>query len=364
MQTDLDRKLMRHALVLARRGLGQVAPNPAVGCVIAAGKRIVGTGWTQPGGRPHGEAMALVEAGDEATGATAYVTLEPCSHTGETQPCAEALIKAGISRVVYAVSDPDPRVNGSGHAKLAGAGIKVESGVERAAAERLNAGFILTKTKDRPLFTLKVAQTLDARTATAAGESQWITGAEARRTGHMMRARHDAIMIGITTALADNPDLTCRLPGLAGRSPVRIVLDSQLRLPLESKLVQTAGEVPLWLIAGSDADGQRVGALEEAGARVITIPPVRDLTSVATLLAGKGITRVLVEGGATLHASFMAADLVDRLSVFTAPSVMGGDGLTSIAAFGTKKLEQSVQFRHTHSQKCGSDHLDCYERIM
>src|SRR5580700_4659831 len=232
----LDLGHMRTALGLARRGLGNTWPNPAVGCVIVKDGRVVGRGWTQKGGRPHAETEALARAGKGAKGATAYVSLEPCSHHGKTPPCAEALIAAGVSRVVAAVEDPDPRVSGRGIARLRAAGIAVEAGLCAAEAAELNAGFFCRVAQGRPLVTLKLAASLDGRIATPTGKSRWITGPAARERAHLLRAAHDAVLIGTGTALADDPQLTCRLPGLEARSPVRIVIDRTLRLPATLRL--------------------------------------------------------------------------------------------------------------------------------
>ncbi|MHA1599104.1 MAG: bifunctional diaminohydroxyphosphoribosylaminopyrimidine deaminase/5-amino-6-(5-phosphoribosylamino)uracil reductase RibD, partial [Alphaproteobacteria bacterium] len=251
--SDLDH--MRTALTLARRGLGMVSPNPSVGCVIVdVDGHVVGRGVTASGGRPHAETIALSVAGDKARDGTAYVTFEPCSHQGKTSPCAKALMKSGIRRVVIACEDPDHRVSGRGIAMLKSADIEVTEGVLEAEALALNAGFITRIKEGRPLFTLKTATSLDGRIATRSGDSQWITGDAARRTAHMLRARHDAVLVGIGTALADNPSLTCRLGGMEGYSPIRIVADSRLRLPLSSILVETAKQVPTWIVCSSDAD--------------------------------------------------------------------------------------------------------------
>ena len=251
----VDRRHMMVALTLARRSLGNVWPNPAVGCVIVGADRsVVGRGWTKPGGRPHAETEALKQAGSWAKGSTAYVTLEPCSHYGETPPCAEALIAADVARVVIAIDDPDARVSGRGIAMLKDAGIDVEIGVGAAAAKKINAGFLLHRREGRPLVTLKTASTLDARIATHGGQSQWITGEEARRRGHLLRKTHDAIVVGIGTALADDPELTCRLPGMEGDSPVRVVVDTHLRLPLKSKVVQSAKKVPTWVVVSTETN--------------------------------------------------------------------------------------------------------------
>src|SRR5712691_553149 len=251
---SFDLSIMRAALALARRGLGNVWPNPAVGCVIARNSKVVGRGWTQPGGRPHAETEALARAGGAAQGATAYVTLEPCSHWGRTPPCADALIAAAVGRVVVAIEDSDPRVAGGGLARLRAAGIAVETGLGAADAAEINAGFLQRVRLGRPLVTLKLATSLDGRIATAAGESRWITGPAARDHAHLLRATHDAILVGTGTVLADDPQLTCRLPGLAGCSPVRVVLDRQLRIPPGADIIAEARQVPTWLVTLPAAD--------------------------------------------------------------------------------------------------------------
>ena len=224
---------------------------------MGSDRSVVGRGWTKPGGRPHAETEALKQAGSWAKGSTAYVTLEPCSHYGETPPCAEALIAADVARVVIAIDDPDARVSGRGIAMLKDAGIDVEIGVCAVAAKKLNAGFLLHRREGRPLVTLKTASTLDARIATHAGQSQWITGEAARRRGHLLRKTHDAIVVGIGTALADDPELTSRLPGMEGDSPVRVVVDTHLRLPLKSKVVQSAKKVPTWVVVSTETNIER-----------------------------------------------------------------------------------------------------------
>ncbi len=317
---------MRHALTLAERALGAVAPNPAVGCVIVRDGVIVGRGWTQRGGRPHAEAVALKQAGCVARGATAYVTLEPCAHLGQTPPCANALVEAGIKRVVAAVEDPDPRVSGRGYAILREAGIAVKTDIVRDEAAALNAGFFLRVTKKRPLVTLKIAVSADNKIARSPGGGQWITGEEARRFGHLLRARHDAILAGIETVLADDPELTCRIPGLEDRSPVRIVLDSALRLPPNSKLVRSARKVPLIVFTAREGGTQLIAA----GAEVVRVAPDAqgrpDLRAVLAELAQRGITRLLVEGGTAVENAFLAQGLADRLEIFRAPVMAGEDG--------------------------------------
>src|SRR5271165_205437 len=248
---------MQAALSLARRGLGTVWPNPAVGCVIVNKDRVVGRGWTQPGGRPHGETEALRRAGDAARGATAYVSLEPCCHWGHTPPCADALADAGVRRVVVAIEDPDPRVAGAGLQRLRGADIEVETGLGAEAAAEINAGFFTRLRLGRPLVTLKLATSLDGHIATASGESRWITGPPARERAHAMRADHDAIMVGTGTVLADDPQLTCRLPGLDHRSPVRVVIDRHLRVPPTSQVIAQARQVPTWLITLRTSDPRK-----------------------------------------------------------------------------------------------------------
>jgi diaminohydroxyphosphoribosylaminopyrimidine deaminase/5-amino-6-(5-phosphoribosylamino)uracil reductase len=331
---------MRHALTLGDRALGTVAPNPAVGCVIVRDGVIVGRGWTQRGGRPHAEAVALRQAGDAAKGATAYVTLEPCAHIGQTPPCAGALIEAGIARVVVAIEDPDPRVSGRGFAMLREAGVTVETDVLRGEAAAANAGFFLRIVKKRPLVTLKLAVSADGKIARAPGGDQWITGEEARRFGHLLRARHDAILAGIGTVLADDPELTCRIPGLEDRSPVRVVLDSGLRLPFGSKLVRTARKLPLVIFtpssrhrphkASADEKAGREESLKSMGAEVVPISPDAqgrpDLHAVLAELALRGMTRLLVEGGAAIEHAFLAQGLADRLEIFRSPVVAGEGG--------------------------------------
>src|SRR5579864_840444 len=271
--SEIDLHAMRAALALARRGLGTVWPNPAVGCVILKDGRVVGRGWTQKGGRPHAETEALARASEAAKGATAYVSLEPCSHHGRTPPCAEALVAAGVARVVAAVEDPDPRVSGSGIARLKAAMIAVETGVCAADAEEVNAGFFCRVEHRRPLVTLKLATSLDGRIATASGESRWITGLAARERAHLLRATHDAVLVGTGTALADDPQLTCRLPGLENRSPVRIVIDRHLRLPVTLHLLAEADQVRTWVATLASADPARQGALTKVGIKIVAAEP-------------------------------------------------------------------------------------------
>ena len=362
---DADREHMLAALGLARRGLGSVWPNPAVGAVLARDGRVVGRGFTQPTGRPHAEAMALEQAGPAARGATLYVTLEPCCHAGRGPACADLLIAAGVARVVVAATDPDTRVNGGGIARLEEAGIQVELGLLREEADRTNQGFLSRILLDRPLVTLKLASTLDGRIATRTGESQWITGAEARRAVHALRARHDAVMVGVGTVLADDPDLTCRIAGMKAVPMVRVVADSRLRTPHLSRLAVTALQHPVWLLHRADVDLERAQGLDMDGVSLLPVPggPVGiAVDDGLRALAAKGITRLLVEGGARLAASLIRADLVDHMVWFHAPAVMGGDGWPAVQEFGLTELAALRRFKFIETIRYGSDLCSEYER--
>ncbi|MBE1236815.1 bifunctional diaminohydroxyphosphoribosylaminopyrimidine deaminase/5-amino-6-(5-phosphoribosylamino)uracil reductase RibD [Phaeovibrio sulfidiphilus] len=354
---------MRAALALAARGLGRVWPNPAVGCVlVSADGRVLSRGWTAPGGRPHAERIALERAGDAAQGAVAYVTLEPCSHHGKEPPCADALIAAGVSRVVVAMEDPDTRVNGRGVQRLREAGIRVDVGLFEDEARDLNLGFVLNRTQGRPLVTLKIASTLDGRVALSSGVSKWITGPQARAAGQMLRADHDAIAVGSGTVLADDPALTCRLPGLEDRSPVRVILDSRARLPADSVLARTARDTPVWLYS---APGVGAGPLEALGVRVVPTEPDGDsgrpcVRAVLADLARSGITRLLVEGGPRLHAAFLEAGVVDRIVWFRSPSLVGGDGLSCVAPLALASLAGRPFFELVRTHPVGTDRVEHY----
>jgi diaminohydroxyphosphoribosylaminopyrimidine deaminase / 5-amino-6-(5-phosphoribosylamino)uracil reductase len=359
-----DRSWMQAALALARRGLGNVWPNPAVGCVIVSKDHVVGRGWTQPGGRPHAETEALRRAGTAAGGATAYVSLEPCCHWGRTPPCTEALIAAGVRRVVAALEDPDPRVAGAGIMRLRSAGIAVETGLCADEAAELNAGFLSRQRHGRPLVTLKLAATLDGRIATARGESRWITGPEARARGQALRADHDAIMVGTGTVLADDPQLTCRLPGLADRSPVRVALDRHLRIPPTARLIAEARRVPTWLVTSRAADPTRRQKIERSGVSLIEVDAAADGLDLAAGLAAlgeRGITRLLVEGGAALAAALLRVRLVDRLVWFHAPLLIGGDGFPAIAGLSLATLADAPGFERISTEAVGGDVLTIFE---
>jgi len=365
-----DLAWMRAALALARRGLGTVWPNPAVGCVIVRDGVAVGRGWTQPGGRPHAETEALARAGAAAQGATAYVTLEPCCHWGRTPPCTDAMIEAGLARAVIALRDPDPRVNGEGIRRLEAAGIAVTEGVAEQEALFLNAGFVSRIVAGRPLVTLKLAATLDGRIAAASGESRWVTGARARERAQLLRAQHDAVLVGAATAEADDPALTVRLPGMVPETrpgPVRIVADGRLRLPLTSVLVATARATPTWVLTRPGNDRARIGALAEAGCTVIEVAAdprtgQPDLAEGLRALGSRGITRLLVEGGGVLAAALLGAGLVDRLAWFAAPAVLGADGVAAVGGLGLSGLAAMPRFRRLAAEAAGDDLLIMLER--
>lgn len=357
--TEDDRAHMRHALQIAVRGLGSVWPNPAVGCVIVQQGRIVGRGWTQPGGRPHAETRALAQAGALARGATAYVTLEPCAHHGKTPPCAEALIAAGVARVVTALTDPDPRVAGRGHAMLRAAGIQVTENILPAAARTVNAGFLKKVTRGLPFVTLKLATTLDGRIATQSGESRWITGPEARRAVHAMRMAHDAVMVGSGTALADDPDLTVRDMG-AVRQPLRIVVDGALRLSPQSRLGRTAAEHPVWLLHADQAPVAQVAGWSATGATLIAVPRADghlNLTAAMQSLAARGVTRVFCEGGAGLGAALIRGGLLDELALFTAGALIGQEGRAALGPLALTALADAPRLRLLQATTVGADTL-------
>lgn len=361
---------MRAALALATRGLGNTWPNPAVGCVILdADGQVVGRGWTQPGGRPHAETEALKRAGAAARGGTAYVTLEPCCHWGRTPPCTDAMIAAGIARVVVALRDPDPRVDGEGFSRLRAAGIVVEEGLLAEEAASLNAGFIKRLRHGLPLVTLKLATTLDGRIATATKESRWITGPESRRAGHGLRARHDAILVGSGTVLDDDPDLTCRLPGGVPIPAPRVVADARLRIPLGAKLVRTARDVPTLVATIPGHPDSALAPLREAGVEILELPPGPQglsMHGILTALAARGITRVLAEGGSGIAASLLREELADRLAWFHAPLVIGGDGIPASYALHPlgplPELAKAPKFRRVAHRTIGADVLTEFER--
>ena len=351
---------MGHALRLGMRALGNVAPNPAVGCVIvSADGHVVGRGWTQRGGRPHAETVALAQAGEAARGATAYVSLEPCAHHGATPPCADALVTAGVARVVGAAVDPDPRVSGKGFARLEAAGIVVTRGVLEKEAVAINAGFFARVTAERPFVALKIAQSADGFVADAAGSSKWITSEQARRHGQLLRARYDAILVGIGTVLADDPALTCRLPGLEHRSPLRVVLDSRLRLPPKSQLASTVARQPTVLFTAAEEGGDE---LLSQGVEIVRMTETArpELLDVLRVLAKRGVTRLLVEGGPTVHAAFLESKLVDLLHIYRAPLLIGAGGRPAIALPQPSPLSYAKQMRLIDRQVLGPDVLETF----
>lgn len=357
MTRDTDETHMAHALRLAARGNGACWPNPSVGCVLVKDGRVIGRGTTQPGGRPHAERVALAQAGDAARGATAYVTLEPCAHHGKTSPCAEALVVAGVTRVVTAITDPDPRVAGRGHAILRTAGIEVTEGILAAGATEVTAGFLKRVTRGLPFLTLKLATTLDGRIATAGGESRWITGAESRRAVHALRLSHDAVMVGSGTARADDPDLTVRDMG-APRQPLRIVIESQLSHDPQSRLGRSARDVPVWLLHAGTAPATARAAWSATGARLIPCPARLghlDLTAALGALADAGLTRIFCEGGGGLAAELIRARLVDELVLFTAGALIGADGQAALGALGLGALADAPRPVLTGAQRIGAD---------
>ncbi|WP_163849401.1 bifunctional diaminohydroxyphosphoribosylaminopyrimidine deaminase/5-amino-6-(5-phosphoribosylamino)uracil reductase RibD [Pseudooceanicola aestuarii] len=364
MTAQDDDRFLGLALSLGRRGLGRTAPNPAVGCVITRAGRIVGRGWTQPGGRPHAEVMALAQAGAAARGGTAYVSLEPCAHHGKTPPCAEALIAAGIARVVAPIEDIDTRVGGAGFAMLRAAGVEVTTGLRVAEAMEDHAGFLINREHGRPLVTLKLALSLDGRIATATGESQWITGPEARRQVHAMRARHDAVMVGAGTARADDPALTVRDLGIS-HQPVRLVVSRRLDLPLMGQLARTAADGTVWICHGRDADPQLIEAWQGLGARLIAVEGRGrqvDPAPMLTALGAAGLTRVFCEGGGALAASLLGADLVDRLVVMGAGLALGAEGQPALGAMGLDRLAEAPRFTLRDTRPCGGDVITLWDR--
>jgi diaminohydroxyphosphoribosylaminopyrimidine deaminase/5-amino-6-(5-phosphoribosylamino)uracil reductase len=366
MTGETDRRLMAEAMALARAALGTTAPNPAVGCIIAMGDRIVGRGATQPGGRPHAEVVALADAGEAASGGTAYVTLEPCAHHGRTPPCAEALIAAGVARVVVAHGhDPDPRVQGRGIARLQAAGIVVETGLMAEDAAAILAGFAKSVTQGLPWVTLKLGVTLDGCIATRAGESRWITGPAARGVVQRMRAEHDAILVGIGTVLADDPGLRCGLEGLGDRPRWRVVADSRLRTPLRSRIVRQAKTHALILLASPDAPAERLRLLAEAGVTILhcrTETSGRiDLTAALRRLSEIGLTSVLSEGGSQMAGALLRAGLVDRLAWHRAPLLLGDAGLPAVRGLGIERLAGAIRLRLLSRQEYAEDVLETYE---
>jgi diaminohydroxyphosphoribosylaminopyrimidine deaminase / 5-amino-6-(5-phosphoribosylamino)uracil reductase len=358
--------MMRAALALARRSLGRTWPNPAVGCVIVKDGVVVARGRTRDGGRPHAEVDALSQAGTAARGATVYVTLEPCSHHGKSPPCADALVAAGVAKVVSALEDPNPQVNGQGHARLRAAGIAVEVGEGAKEAAEINAGFLMRVRQGRPLFHLKTATSFDGRIATASGESKWITGDAARADGQRLRALHDAIVVGANTVASDDPELTCRLPGLEGYSPIRVVLDSKARMSPGSKLALTANRTPVWLLCTREAPTPAREALQSKGVEVIEVASNEqgrvEVAAAARELGKRQLMQVLIEGGGEVAAAFLKAELVDRVTAYQAGLMLGADSRSAVAGLGVQKLGFAPRFRLVSIRSLGGDVVETWHR--
>ncbi|MFL5059997.1 MAG: bifunctional diaminohydroxyphosphoribosylaminopyrimidine deaminase/5-amino-6-(5-phosphoribosylamino)uracil reductase RibD [Xanthobacteraceae bacterium] len=361
----LDLRFMQLALSLGRRGLGRTSPNPAVGAVVVKNGVIVGRGWTQAGGRPHAETEALKRAGKDARGATLYVTLEPCSHQGKTPPCVDAIIRSGIARVVSALEDPNPEVAGQGYAKLRERGIAVEAGLEAAAAARQHAGHIRRMRDGRPQVLLKLAASADGKAGLLGRKPAGITGEAARARVHQMRAESDAILVGIGTVLSDDPHLTCRLPGMMEWSPVRVILDARLRVPLATSIVGTARETPTWVFTTPNASPVAEDILKAKGVEVFRVDGKDgrlDLNAVLKALAGRGITRLMVEGGPMVAAAFIKADLLDEAALFRSPNPLG-EGIDVLEDLPLTALTKSPKLKPVASEAVGGDTLETFERI-
>jgi diaminohydroxyphosphoribosylaminopyrimidine deaminase/5-amino-6-(5-phosphoribosylamino)uracil reductase len=361
----LDHRFMQLALALGRRGLGRTAPNPAVGAVIVKDGVIVGRGWTQPGGRPHAETEALKRAGKDAKGATLYVTLEPCSHQGKTPPCADAIIRAGISRVVSALDDPNPEVAGQGYARLRERGIAVETGLGAEEAARAHAGHVRRMRDGRPHVLLKLAVSADGMAGLPGRKPAAITGEAARGRVHQMRAESDAILVGIGTVMSDDPHLTCRLPGMLEHSPTRVILDAKLRIPLATSLIGTARETPTWIFTAADASVMAEDILKSKSVEVFRVDGKNgrlELAAVLKTLAGRGVTRLMVEGGPTVAAAFLRADLVDEAALFRSPNELGA-GIDALEGLPLTALTTSPNLKSIASEEIGSDMLQVFERM-
>jgi len=364
-----DQRFMQLALTLGRRGQGRTWPNPAVGAVVVKDGVIVGRGWTQAGGRPHAEPVALAHASEAARGATLYVTLEPCSHVGKSPPCADAVVAAGIKRVVSAIEDPNPEVAGRGHAQLRAAGIAVDVGLGAAEAARDHAGHFRRIRDRRPHVILKLAVSSDDKIAAAGHQPVAISGEAAKARMHLLRAQCDAILVGIGTVQADDPLLTCRLPGMEAYSPVRVVLDRALRISGTCRLVHSARATPLWIMTSNLAEAPAAMKLGAAGAQVIRVATAAsprlglDLSAVLQALAERGITRLLVEGGARVASSFVAAGLVDEFWLLRGPDAVGAQGVAALDALPLWSITQSPGFHVRTSESFEKDTLTVYERV-
>ena len=368
--TTIDEAMMHHALTLARRGLGRTWPNPSVGAVIwqmeGGQPIIIGRGLTQKGGRPHAETQALAMAGKAARGASMAVTLEPCAHHGQTPPCAEAVVQAGIARVVSAMQDPDPRVQGGGYRILREAGIEVVNGILADEALEVNLGFIRKIVDHRPMMTLKLAQTADGY-AGVAGRQLVVSSVDSKQRVHLARASHDAIMVGVGTVLADNPDLTCRLPGMMQFSPVRIVIDTHLSTPMDSRLVETCHTVPTWILIGPNVSENSVEKMRDKGVIIERVALEETghikLREALTILAERGLTRILSEGGPMLAEALVEADLVDSVEIYTSPDRLGREGVLAVRNGLRERIDNPHLFHAAEPVAIGRDRLVHYTRI-
>jgi len=357
----VDVQYMQQALELARGGLGFVSPNPLVGCVIVKDGEIVGRGYHQRFGAPHAEVYALQEAGRRAHGAVLYVNLEPCSHTGKTPPCADTVIQSGVSRVVAALRDPNPLVAGQGLARIAAAGIAVTVGICETEARQLNEAFLKYIITRCPFVTLKSAMTLDGKIATRTGASRWITGELARLTGHHLRHAADAILVGVGTVWQDDPQLTTRLPDLQGVNPLRVIVDSTLRLPLRAQVTDVAPDRRTLVATTARASATQREQLQARGVEVVCLAAYDDgrvdLEALLRYLGERGIASVLVEGGATLSAALLRRRLVDKVMFFVAPKIIGSDGISVVGTCGVETMEQVINLRDVVGQRLGPDFL-------
>ena len=363
--TDTDVRHLRRALALAERGRGTTHPNPMVGCVIARGTEVVGEGWHERAGGPHAEAAALAAAGEAARGATAYVTLEPCAHHGRTPPCTDALIAAGVARVVFASPDPDPRVAGAGEARLRTAGVEVVAGALRDEADAINAAYLTHRRLGRPWVRYKTAMTLDGKIATRTGRSRWITGPTARAMVHRWRHQADAVAVGINTLLQDDPALTTRLEGddAPGRTARKVVFDAIARTPTTARVFDDGPDGPparVTIVVGPDAPAARTEALAARGARVLRVPALQgrpDVAAALRALAEDDVVELLLEGGGTLAWSFLAAGAIDRVAWFVAPKLVGGRGASPLAGLGVAGMEEAHALQNAQVQRVGDDLL-------
>jgi diaminohydroxyphosphoribosylaminopyrimidine deaminase/5-amino-6-(5-phosphoribosylamino)uracil reductase len=359
-----DARFMRLALRLGRRGLGRTSPNPPVGAVVVAHGTVVGRGYHRKAGLPHAEADALRAAGGRARGATLYVTLEPCAHYGRTPPCTDAIAAAGVRRVVIGARDPNPAVPGNGMARLRAAGIDVSSGVLQPASEQLIAAFRKHVTTGLPLVTLKLAASLDGRIATVTGESRWITSEASRRFVHRLRSEHDAILVGAETVIQDDPELTCRLRG--GHNPLRVILDGRLRVPLRARVLTNTGSAATLVVTGRGAAGARIRQIEAMGAGVLSLPANAGQLSIVRVLralARRNVMSVLIEGGATVAALALRARSVDRLLIFYAPKLIGGDGRPMLGPLGVRHLRHAPRLGTLRVKRFATDVLVATEGL-